>query len=223
MAKVEVLVVDAHPLFARALSEALRVWLPAHVTPYNPQDIVLAEMSILPDMVIMDPAIAGEVTTELITAVRHHWPEARLILLTEQYDDALVLQALSCGARACLLKTDPIGTLRAAVDLVWRGGLAFSPSVASSLNTKHDSAKYRLPQPVPKARGLTAREVQIVQLVAQGNTDAAIAVLLGISVRTVQRHMANVFNKLGCRTRSEAVARVIGAPPPLPELAEGAF
>jgi DNA-binding CsgD family transcriptional regulator len=69
--------------------------------------------------------------------------------------------------------------------------------------------------PAPAARGLSPREVEILQLVARGYTDGDIARLLKISGRTVQRHITNILNKLNCRNRSHAVAQVIGAPPPL--------
>ncbi|HEY5625832.1 MAG TPA: response regulator transcription factor, partial [Dehalococcoidia bacterium] len=129
-----------------------------------------------------------------------------------------IMAALGHGAKSYILKSEPIETIRAAIEFVCRGGVAFSLPIAALVTDKPVPARESRSLAASVSRGLTPREVQVIQLVARGNTDGEIAELLEISDRTVERHVGNVLNKLGCRNRSEAVAQVIGAAPMLAKI-----
>jgi DNA-binding NarL/FixJ family response regulator len=95
------------------------------------------------------------------------------------------------------------------------GGVVFSLPVAEVVAARVMEAEAVPSLPGAVSRGLSAREIQVVQLIGRGYADAEIALELSISPRTVQHYVANAMNKLGARSRSEVVARVIGGAPPL--------
>ena len=168
-----------------------------------------------PDVIVMDPCTGGAFSTEHLKTAKRLWPLARLMVLTDCNEPDVIVSALAYGAHSFLLKSESIDTIRAAVELLCGGAAAFSLPVAVVMAAKVTPALVAPSLPAPAARGLSPREVEILQLVARGYTDTEIGQLSNISPRTVQRHITNILNKLNCRNRSHAVAQVIGAAPPL--------
>jgi len=210
-----VLVIDHQPLFLEALAKVVatipQVRVAKHLLRGNLEEIGDAPA----DVVILDPFEGAEFRCEHVEKARRLWPLSRLMVLTDCDEPDAVISALAYGAHAFVLKVEPEETIRAAVELVCRGAAAFSLPMAASI-----AGRVALPLmvpslPAPTARGLSPREVEVMQLVARGYTDPEIGKLLKISARTVQRHITNILNKLDCRTRSQAVAQVIGAAAPL--------
>jgi len=117
-------------------------------------------------------------------------PDTRIILLTMYTDRPYVLQALQAGAKGYVLKTQAAADLIRAIQEVRRGAIYVSPGVAASLV---DAYLHQNNEPEDP---LTARERQILQLIAEGKTTKAIAGLLSISFKTAESHRNRIMKKL---------------------------
>ncbi|MEP6649202.1 MAG: response regulator transcription factor [Lapillicoccus sp.] len=160
-----------------------------------------------PDVVLMDirmPVVNGIAATA--TIVRERLPSRVLVLTT--YDlDGLVYAALRAGAAGFLLKTTAPDRLVAGIELVAAGEALLAPSLTRRLIEEH----VRGPEPVAgtpaSLSGLTAREVDVLRLVARGLTNDDIAGRLGVSPVTVKTHVNRILAKLGAETRAQAVVQ----------------
>lgn len=168
-----------------------------------------------PDVVLIDlrmPRMDGAQATALI---RERFPETEVVVLTTYVDDASVLAALRAGARGYLTKDARPAEIAAAIAAVRNGQSQLDPSVQRRLV---DSVAAAAPAAPPD--GLTAREVEVLVLIAQGSSNADIAAAMVISPATVKTHINNLFGKAGLRDRAQAVtyayAKGLCRPPPLP-------
>jgi DNA-binding NarL/FixJ family response regulator len=173
----------------------------------NGVEAVDATRRLRPDVVLMDirmPVVNGIAATA--TIVRERLPSRVLVLTT--YDlDGLVYGALRAGAAGFLLKTTAPDRLVAGIELVAAGEALLAPSLTRRLIEEH----VRGPEPVvgtPEAlSALTAREVDVLRLVAAGLTNDDIADRLGVSPVTVKTHVTRILAKLQAETRAQAVVR----------------
>ncbi|HXO07307.1 MAG TPA: response regulator transcription factor [Solirubrobacteraceae bacterium] len=156
-----------------------------------------------PDVVLMDvrmPVLDGIASTRRITAVDE---PPRVIVLTTFDRDEYVYEALRAGASAFLLKDAPEQQLLAAIRVVADGGSLFAPSVTRRLIERFTNAAR--PPEAPGLDELTARELEVLRLVARGLSNAEIANELVVSEHTTKTHVARVLMKLGLRNRVQAV------------------
>ena len=209
-----VLLVDHQPLYLEALSSVVGAIQRLRVVT-QPLDDLEGLEEVEPDVIVMDPCTGGAFSTEHLKTAKRLWPLSRLMVLTDCNEPDAVVSALAYGAHSFLLKSESVDTIRTAVELLAGGAAAFSFPVAVVMAAKVTPPLAAPSLPAPAARGLSPREVEILQLVSRGLTDAEIGRMINISPRTVQRHITNILNKLNCKNRSHAVAQVIGAPPPL--------
>jgi len=150
-----------------------------------------------PAVVLMDlqmPEMDGATATAEITA---RFPETRVLVLTTYDTDADILRAVEAGATGYLLKDTPRERLFPAIQAAARGETVLAPAVATRLVS-------RMRRPAEDA--LTAREVEVLELVARGSSNADIAASLFISEATVKTHLLNIYGKLGVSDRASAVA-----------------
>lgn len=157
-----------------------------------------------PDVAVFDiqmPQMSGIEATRWIRA--HQLPIGVLVLTA--YDDTPYIQAvLQAGANGYVLKTAEPGEIVQSVRDVYTGKTVLDAALVHKVLTRLQET----PNP-PPAESLTDRESEIIRLVARGLTNKAIGVQLGISDRTVQNHLANIFGKLNAVSRTEAVMRAI--------------
>jgi DNA-binding NarL/FixJ family response regulator len=149
-----------------------------------------------PDVVLMDlrmPGVDGVEATAQITGAS----DAKVLILTTYESDDQILTAIEAGASGYLLKAAPRAEIVAGIRSVAAGQTALSPHVAARL-----VERMRTPAPTPV---LSARETEVLQLVARGNSNKQIAVALGIGESTVKTHLLKVFEKLGVADRTRAV------------------
>ncbi|MCK9927962.1 response regulator transcription factor [Frankia sp. Mgl5] len=167
------------------------------------QSAVALARDLAPDVVIMDlnmPGMSGiEATRQLATAC----PTAAVLVLTMLEGDDAIFAAMRAGARGYLLKGADRAEISRALTTVASGDVVFSAGIATRVLAFFAAGGSSL-APFPE---LTAREREILDLVAQGLTNAAIASRLFVSPKTVRNHVSNVFTKLQVADRAEAVAR----------------
>jgi len=197
---IRVLVVDDHALFRRGLSELLGATDGIEVVG-SLADGSLAEAAVTelePDIVLMDlsmPSLDGIDATRALLAAR---PATKVIMLTSFSENARILAALDAGAIGYLLKdAEPEDIIRALRDAT-AGGVPLSPKAARALlpsNRLSGSAS---------AGALTAREREVLSLVAVGLPNKSIARRLTISEKTVKAHLTHVFTVLGVSDRTSA-------------------
>ena len=136
--------------------------------------------------------------------MRAHQPNVGVLILTAYDDDPYVLAVLQAGANGYVLKTSSPAEIIQAVKDVKDGISVMDPSITQKL-----LAQITRPETNTAIEELTDREMEVLQLVGRGYTNKAIGVQLNISDRTVQGHLAHIFNKLQAASRTEAVMRAV--------------
>jgi DNA-binding NarL/FixJ family response regulator len=157
-----------------------------------------------PDVVLMDvrmPEMNGIEATRVIAAGDG---APRVLVLTTFDRDEYVYEALRAGASAFLLKDAPEHQLLAAIRVVADGGSLFSPSITRRL-IEQFAARGRVEPPPGELEELTARELEVLRLVARGLSNAEISSQLVVSEHTTKTHVASILQKLGLRNRVQAV------------------
>ena len=150
-----------------------------------------------PDVVVMDVRMEGMDGFEATRKIMAEYPDMAVILYTAHGERGLLAEGLDCGARGYVLKDAPPDDIVRAVKRVAEGGAYVDPTLASELVSP--KATERLP-------ALSAREREILGLLADGNSNPEIAAKLFISPETVRTHVRNAMAKLEADTRTQAVA-----------------
>ncbi|HEY3342407.1 MAG TPA: response regulator transcription factor, partial [Anaerolineae bacterium] len=128
-------------------------------------------------------------------------PEVRVLIVSAYDDEDYVLASLQAGASGYLLKTVPAQELIDAIHSVHRGNTVLQSSVSRKLGQRWTSGAVHGGQ----VSSLTVRELEVLRLIARGLQNKQIATQLGISLRTVEGHLNNIFGKLGVTSRTEAI------------------
>lgn len=192
---IRVLCVDDHPLVLEAVARKIDRQPDMRVigTTFTGEEAVELYVLHRPDVVLMDLQLRGMSGLKAIHAIRAHDPNARIIVLTIYSGDEDIYRAIQAGAASYLLKDSLTNDLVTIVREVHEGGRPIPPVVASRLAARVGSAS------------LSAREVEVLELVAKGMRNKEIAGALGVSQETVQTHIKRLFVKLGVNDRTAAV------------------
>jgi DNA-binding NarL/FixJ family response regulator len=143
-----------------------------------------------PDVAVLDLAMPHLNGLETARRLREALPQTKIVLLTVHTEDPYVLEALQAGAVGYVLKTQAAVDMVQAIRDVLQGGIYLSPRVSRAVVTAYLTRSDLPPDP------LTAREREIVQLIAEGQTMKEIAWRLGLSIKTVESHRINLMRKL---------------------------
>ena len=203
---LRVVLIDNHPLFRFGLCAVLGTTAGCEVVgeAANGRAGIALALSLQPDVVVVDlnlPDVSGiEATREITTA---HPAIGVLVLTTHNNDDSL-FAAVRAGARGYLLKGAGGDEMVRAVQAVGNGEVIFGPMVAGYVM---EYFRQRSRTPPPAIPDLTARERQVLDLIARGVTNTLIAHRLGISYKTVRNHVSNIFGKLQVGDRAQAIVR----------------
>jgi len=194
---IRVLLADDHSLVRAGIRSLLGAMAEVAVVgeaSSGEQAIELAQRE-QPDVVLMDIAMKGITGLEAAALMRERLPAVRVVILSMHAGEEYVLQALRAGAAGYLLKDAATGELELALCSVMRGESWLSPAVSRQVvegyvqRTGGDSA--------PEL--LTARQREVLRLVAGGKSTKEIAFLLNLSVKTVETHRAQIMDRLGIR------------------------
>jgi DNA-binding NarL/FixJ family response regulator len=204
---IRILIADDHPIFRfgmRTLLTALPDFTVVGEAVTGEEAIQLTE-TLLPDLVLMDLNMPGMNGIDATARIRAQHPHTAILIVT-MLDDDSVFAAMRAGARGYLLKgADPVETLRA-IRAVAGGEAIFSPRVAQRV------MDYFAHSPVVPAHpaalsDLSEREREVLTLIAQGLTNAAIAERLVLSPKTVRNYISEIYSKLQVTDRVQAMLR----------------
>jgi DNA-binding NarL/FixJ family response regulator len=208
MKSVRILIADDHELFRRGLAAELTQvpgWIVA-ADAANGRDAVALAAELKPDVVVLDltmPELNGlEAARKIVSAD----PAARILILTAHESEQVVREVISAGAQGYVLKSDAGRVLVAAVQALLDGRFFFTSSVARMVLDGYLRNESR---DADAAHTLSAREREIVQLLAEGNSNKDIARALKISVNTAETHRSNIMRKMGFASLPELVRYAI--------------
>ncbi|MEV0372341.1 response regulator transcription factor [Streptomyces sp. NPDC050636] len=159
-----------------------------------------------PDVVLMDLRMPRCDGVEATRRIRVEHPGTQVVVLTTYADDDSLFPALQAGARGYLTKDADGDEIVRAIDDVLSGEAGLSPKIQRRLLDRFAEPVRSLPEPPDEAPdGLTTREVEVLRLVAEGQTNPEIARTLHVSTATVKTHINNLFAKAGLRDRAQAI------------------
>ncbi len=198
MKRISILIADDHPVVREGLAGMLAGQDDFEVVGLaaDGETAVTLTLSLAPDVTLMDlrmPVLDG---VGAIEAIKQAQPTAHILVLTTYDSDADIVRAIAAGATGYLLKDAPREELFRAIRATARGESVLSPAVASRLMTRMRA---------PAEENLSAREIEVLQLVAKGASNQQIGKELHISTATVKSHLIHIFNKLGVDGRTAAV------------------
>ena len=200
------LIVDDLPLFRVGIGSALEAAdfeVVGEAT--SAQDAVEKSRELQPDVVLLDILMPGGSGLEVVDEIISASPNSKVILLTASESEEDLLIGVKAGARGYVTKDTPMDDLISAIDAVDAGGAALSPTMAGKLLDVTNQLLRHEELLASRKPTLTGREIEVLGLVAQGNTSRQIGEILFISENTVKNHIRNILDKLGLHSRNEAV------------------
>jgi DNA-binding NarL/FixJ family response regulator len=202
MNKIRILITDDHPVVREGLSGMLAGQPDFEVIGMaaDGDTAVTMHSSLAPDITLMDLRMPGLDGVGAIKAIKAQQPLACIIVLTTYDSDADILHAIEAGASGYLLKDAPREELFRAIRAAARGDSVLSPAVAARLMTQMRASA---------GEQLSAREIEVLQLVARGASNKEIGQRLHISTATVKTHLIHIYGALGVDDRTAAVTTAL--------------
>jgi DNA-binding NarL/FixJ family response regulator len=188
---LRVLIVDDHEVFREGLKSLLvsrKLEIAGEAN--NGHDALKLARRLEPDVAIVDIGLPGLNGLETVKGFARDSPRTRAIVLTVHAEDSYVLEALRAGAKGYVLKTQAFADLTHAIETVMKGSVYLSPGISRVL------VDASLGRTGPPEDPLSAREHEVLQLVAEGHTNKEIAHRLSISIKTVETHRSAIMRKL---------------------------
>ena len=205
MTPIRVLLADDHPVVIDGLTALLGTTSTVEVVGAARDGDAAVEQAadLAPDVIVMDlnmPGCNGIEATRRILAAQ---PDVGIVVLTMFDDDESVFAAMRAGARGYVLKGADQDDIVRAIETVAAGSAVFGPAVARRIT----EFLTRRPNDQPTLPGLTPREHEVLDLIAQGRSNSEITRTLVISPKTARNHISSIFAKLQVADRAEAIAR----------------
>jgi DNA-binding NarL/FixJ family response regulator len=204
---LRILLADDHDIIRRGLRTLLSSrpgWTVCAEAATGREAIAMAEQH-KPEIVVMDISMPDLNGLEAARKIRKMLPKTEVVILSLHYSDQLVREVVDAGARAYIMKSDADRDLLTAVEAVANHRSFFTSRAAEMLIDEFCKQSWVSEPKVLMRNRLTAREREIVQLLAEGRSSKEVAVTLGISVKTAETHRANIMRKLELHSVSELV------------------
>lgn len=212
MDTIRILIVDDHPIFRRGLCAGLTTEPDIKVIGEagSGEEAMELARDLMPDVILMDLRLPGMNGTDAIRQIRTITPHIAILVIT-MLDDDSVFATMQAGALGYLLKEADANEIVQAIRTVNGGTPIFSPKIAKRITAYFQAPKSNAVRQL--APDLTAREYEILTLIAQGLTNAAIleklcAISHEITPKTLRNHISNIYSKLQVSDRTEAILRV---------------
>lgn len=204
-APLRVVIADDHPAFRRGLTAMLESASNLDVAgeASDGDEAVELTLALEPDVVLMDVKMPGRNGIDATRRIVNRNQDIAVLVLTMYEDDDSVFAAMRAGARGYLLKGAEQDEVLRAIHAVASGEAIFGAPIAKRLMA-YFAAGSTAGHPFPE---LSEREREVLELIARGMTNTAIAAELVLSLKTIQNHVSNVFNKLQVTGRSAAVIK----------------
>ena|SRR5579859_4227441 len=195
---IRLVIADDHPVVRAGLQGMLASQLDFEIVgeATTGAEAVALAAALLPDVILMDLRMTELDGVAATAAIRKQQPAIQVLVLTTYDSEGDVLRAIEAGATGYLMKDTPRDQLFSAIRTVAQGKSALAPAIATRL-LRHIST--------PAGESLSAREIEVLTLVARGASNKEIARALHISEATVKSHLIHIFSKLGVADRTAAV------------------
>jgi two-component system response regulator NreC len=202
---VRILVADDHPVVRSGIAALLGVDPEIEIVgeAADGEETLRLVETLHPDLVLLDITMPPEDGLKTAQRLKEKHPEVFVLFLTMHEDDDMLREALRVGGSGYVIKRADEAEIRRAVRAAVRGEIYVHPAMTRALLNKPVVTEHRRARP---GFDLTPREIDVLRLLARGNTNSQAADLLGISVRTVENHRANLMGKLGLTSRVELVS-----------------
>jgi len=219
--KLRILLADDHALVrrgARAVLNSRQGWRVVGEAA-NGREAIEKALKLRPDVAIVDISMPELDGVEVARQLREAIPDTKVLVLTMHESDQMVRRALDAGAHGYLLKSDLTNCLTKAVKAIADGKRFLTPRVSEIVLEGFLKTRNQHQQGKRTNARTTPREIEIVRLLAEGKSNKEIAVLLGITIRTVETHRAKIMLKLGLHSLTEIIHyairhRIFSAPSP---------
>ncbi|MBM3745096.1 MAG: response regulator transcription factor [Acidobacteria bacterium] len=210
MPKIRILLADDHTLFRQGIKTLINTEPDMEIAgeAANGGEAIERANELRPDIVLMDIGMPGFSSFEATRQIRKNRPETKILFLTMYDDEDYLVEGMESGGSGYVLKDSPAPQLLAAVRDVQRGGSFLSPRMLSQL-VDDFRTRIKSSNRLPRFATLTAREKQVLKMLAEGSSVKEIACDLNLSVKTVEAHKFNLMRKLDIHNKAQLVQYAI--------------
>lgn len=210
MKRIRVIIADDHAVVREGTRQILEQEddLTVVAEASDGEEAVKFANSLKPDVILMDISMPKMDGIEATRQIKETNPGIAILILTAYDDDQFIFSLLEAGAAGYLLKSVHSRELVDAIRAVYSGESVLHPSIARKVLNRFGKAALK-PEKKEPAELLSDREMEVLKLVTKGLSNKDIADQLCLSIRTVQGHLGNIFNKLMVSSRTEAVVRAL--------------
>jgi DNA-binding NarL/FixJ family response regulator len=211
METIRLLIVDDHPLYREGLRSLFSTISDIELVgeASRGKEAVNLAVELQPDVVLMDIDLPGLNGVEATRSILSESPSIGIVMVTMLEDDRSIFSAMRAGARGYVLKGAEPNELLQSIRAVANGQVLFGPSVAARMMRFFDEQVVEIKTSLPEEAfpELTPRELEVLELIAQGDKNNEIAEKFVISEKTVRNHVTNIFSKLQVVDRVEAIIK----------------
>jgi DNA-binding NarL/FixJ family response regulator len=205
MESYRIVLADDHALFRHGMRKIINDVPGMEVIGEANDGVELLEMlrELTPDLVVLDISMPNLRGIEAAREIRSLYPCTKVLILTMHKNKEYLYHAIASGANGYLLKEDSDEELLLAIEMIFKGGTYVTQKLTGTMAqdlSRAISGKYPLP-----SNSLTRREREVLKFIVKGKTNAEIADILTISIRTVENHRANIMKKLNVKKTAELV------------------
>jgi DNA-binding NarL/FixJ family response regulator len=206
---VRVLVVDDHEVVRLGLVTLLEdvPWIRVVALADSAEEALVAVSRHSPNVVVMDIRLPGDSGIDACQKITSRWPDIKVVMLTSYGDDSLIFRAIQAGASGYILKQVGTHALIDAIAALRRGEALLDPVVTQRVLARVRQGE--MERQAAAFKDLSAREMEVLALVAEGKSNVGIAQELSLSSKTVRNHVSTILAKLGLTNRIEAATYAV--------------